>query len=134
MLRQGMLFVVKIFELLSYRYGVTGFAISQSWHFIFFLEAFIVFWCAILCYFVPMHNYPKFSVEPDPKEQIPEIDVRLTSIGEDDSEIAYMIKKGMMKPKPHSVFSSILPLAKNPVYVAIVALTCIYGKVMKVKE
>jgi Na+/phosphate symporter len=41
-----------------------------------------------------------------------------------------MEKKGMIKKKPYGVFTSLIPLVKNPVYVSIVVLTCIYGAII----
>jgi hypothetical protein len=99
--------------------------VTKSWQNVFFGEALFVFLCAILCYFVPMHGYQiNYSIDPD-SEVKPEM-----NINEHDSEFEFMQKKGMIKPKPHSVISAIFPLLKNPVYVSIVALTCIYGAIL----
>jgi MFS family permease len=132
-------------------YGTSGLIVSLTrwWQAIFFAESIIVFLLGTLCYWVPFHGY---KIKQDDvlitinhvEEVIPvslSMDVSMSTFADTPdlktdtsctpTETTHLAtKKNVPQKHVHSILTAIPPLAKNPVYVSIVAVSIVYGAIV----
>ncbi|KAL0477585.1 hypothetical protein AKO1_015408, partial [Acrasis kona] len=102
-------------------YGLTGalLSITTKWQVVFFAIGGFVLVCTIICHFIPMHGYEQHQTIQDDNEK--------SSINV-EGETQPITKKKTVKP--HTMFSAIMPLAKNPVYLCMVGYSILSGGII----
>lgn len=118
--------------------GITGFiAGTRWWQVVFFMEGALIFSAAILCLYIPFFGYnsKKERTTINAHEVVPTVSSASESINvpvyvDGTFSPSPVVQPSVSKKaKPYGLFTAIIPLATNPIYVCIVGVSCIYGAI-----